>query len=101
MAASFPPMVARIVGETNLRELIRVQDTHLIPCAQSHVTSISTPNFPHICVPENTYAQYNNEAYPRTLDNPGIWDGEEKKTPVGRQAAKAILDGEHTDFSDT
>ena len=74
MNASFPPMFASIVGEPTLQELIRIQDTHMIPCAQIHVTTINALNYLHLCVPANIYTQYTNEAYPEIPPDPGPWD---------------------------
>ena len=65
MTADFPPMVAGIVGEPILQDLIRLKDTHMIPCAQSHVTTINALNYLQVCIPgANTYTQYTNKAYP-------------------------------------
>ena len=89
MAAIFPLMVASIVGEPILQELIRVQDTHMIPCAQSHVTTMSALNFSHLCVPANLCTQQINEPYPESPKDPGRRDGVNKETPLGRTAANA------------
>ena len=99
--ASFPPMVARILGEPIFQELIRVQDTYLLPCAQSHVTTISALNLLHLCIQANIYTQYANEAYPLPHVDPGNWGGAEENTALGRQAAKAVWDQENTNFWDT
>ena len=101
MLASFPPMVARIVRERTPPELIRFQNTHLNPCAQSHVTKISVLNLLHLCVPANIYAQYTAEPYPAPPVDPGNWDGAEEETPLGRQVAKSVWDGLHTNFWDS
>ena len=101
VTASFPPMVASIVGELTLQELIRIQDIHMIPCAQSHVTTISALNFLHLCVPANIYTQYTNEPYPENPEDPGPWDGADEETPLGRTTAKSDWDLLNTDFWDT
>ena len=90
MLAIFPQMDAKIIGEPTPQELIGVLNTHLIPCAQSHVTtgSILTPLC--LCVPVNIYQQYTNKPYPDPPMNPGNWDGDRKNTPLGRTAVKAI-----------
>ena len=84
MTAAFPPMVASIVGEPTLQDLIRLQDTHMIPCAQSHVTTIHALNYLHLCVPASIYTQYTNQAYPDIPEDPGPWDGANKDTQLGR-----------------
>ena len=98
MLASFPPMVVRIIGEPTLQVLIRVQNTHLIPCAQSHVTTRSAINLLYLCVPANTYAQCTTDPYPAPRVNQGNWDGAQEDTPLGRQVEKAIWDGLYTNF---
>ena len=100
MSAGFPQMVAKIIGEPTLQELIRALNTHLIPCDQSHVTTSSTLNLLYICIPENIYAQYTNEPYPDPPTNPGNWDSDGKNTALGRTAAKVICDKLHRDFWD-
>ena len=89
MTAAFPPLVEAIVGVPNLQDLIRLQDSHMIPCAQSHVTTNHTLNYIHRCVPANIFTQYTNEAYPDIPDDPGTWDGGGKETPLGRTQARA------------
>ena len=80
MTAAFPPMVQCIVGEPNLQDFIRLQDTHMIPCAQSHVTTNHALNYFHLCIPANMYKQYINEAYPAISADPGPWDGGGEET---------------------
>ena len=60
-----------IVGEPTLQELIRIQDTHMIPYAQSNATTINALNYIHLCVLANIYTQYTNKAYPEILPDPG------------------------------
>ena len=77
-----------------------VLNPHLIPCAQSHVTTRSSLNLLHLCVPANIYAQYTNEPYPDPRANPGNWDGDGENTALGQTAEKAIWDKLHRDFWD-
>ena len=84
MTAAFPLMATGIVGEPNLQDLIRLQDTHIIPCAQSHVTTNHALNYLHICVPTNIYMQYTNEAYPEIPADTVPWDGADEDTRSGR-----------------
>ena len=49
MVAAFPPKCAVIVGEPNLRELIRVL-RHCVKCAQSHSTQYDTLNCLYLVV---------------------------------------------------
>ena len=100
MTAAFPPMVEVIVGEPNLQDLIRLQDSHMIPCAQSHVTTNHTLNYLHLCVPANTFMQYTNEAYPVIPVDPGPWDGGSEETPLGRTQARADWDVLNMEFWD-
>ena len=101
MTASFPPMVASIVGEPTLQEITRVQDTHMIPYAQRHMTATSALNYLHLCVPANIFTQYTNKAYSEIPPDPGPWDGADEESPLGRTAAKADWDLLNTDFWDT
>ena len=89
MIAAFPLMVKGIVGEPNLQDLIRLQDSHMITCAQSHVTTSHALNYLQLCVPANIYTQYTNEAYPAIPADPGPWDGGGEETPPGRTQARA------------
>jgi hypothetical protein len=57
MVAAFPPKCAVIVGEPNLRELIRVL-RHCVKCAQSHSTQYDTLNCLYLVVAEALYKQY-------------------------------------------
>ena len=57
MVAGFPPKCAVIIGEPNLRELIRVL-RHCVKCAQSHNTNHDTLNCLYIVVAEALYTQY-------------------------------------------
>ena len=101
MTAAFPPMVISIVRDPTLPELIRMQDTHMIPCAQSHVTTTSALNYLHLCVPANIYTQYTNEAYTEIPLDPGPWDGANEDTPLGRAVARADWDIMNMVFWDT
>ena len=89
MTAAFPPMVEAITGELNLQDLIRLQDSHMIPCAQSHVTTIHALNYLHLCEPASIYTQYTNKAYPEIPLDPGPWNNAGKDTPLGRTRARA------------
>ena len=101
MTAAFPPMVEAIIGEPNLQDLIRLQDSHMIPCAQIHVTTKHTLNYLHICVPANIFTQYTNEAYPVIPADPGPWDGGGEETPLGRTQARANWDIVNMVFCDS
>ena len=101
MTTASPPMVEAITGETNLQDLIRLQDSHMIPCAQSHVAINHTLNYLHICVPANIFMQYTNEAYPVIPADPGPWDGGGEDTALGRAQARANWDVLNREFWDT
>ena len=57
MKVTFPPKCADIVGDPNLRELIRVL-RHCVKCAQSHSTEYGTLNSLYIVIAEALYKQY-------------------------------------------
>ena len=57
MVAAFPPKCAVIIGEPNLRELIRVL-RHCIKCAQSHSTEYDTLNYLYLVIAEELYKLY-------------------------------------------
>ena len=57
MTAAFPPKCACIVGEPNLRELIRVL-RYSVRCAQSHSTHYDTINCLYLTVDQAIYALY-------------------------------------------
>ena len=101
MTPTFPLMVASIVGKATLKDLIRLQGTHMIPCAQSHVTTIRALNYLHLCVPANIYTQYINQAYPDIPADPGPWDGANEYTPLWRTQARAEWDIANMVFWDT
>ena len=101
MTAAFPPMVEAITGEPNLQDLIRLQDSHMIPCAQSHVRINHTLNYLHLCVPANIFTQYINKAYPDIPVDPGPWDGANEDAPLGRTQARAEWDIANMVFWDT
>ena len=92
MTAAFPPMVKAIIGEPNLQGLVRLQDSHMIPCAQIHLTTNHTLNYLHLCVPANIFTQYTNEAYLDIPNDPRPWDGRGEETPLGRTQARADWD---------
>ena len=56
MVAAFPPKCVVIIGEPNLRELIRV--LHCVKCAQSHSIKYDILNCLHLVVVEALYKQY-------------------------------------------
>ena len=57
MVAAFPPKSTVIVGEPNLRELVRVL-RHCVKCVQSHSTEYDTLNCLYLVVAEALYKQY-------------------------------------------
>ena len=81
MVAAFPPKCAVIVGEPNLRELIRVL-RHCVKCAQSHNTQYDTLNCLYLVVAEGLYKQY----APLVFN----LDGTPRMTAAGRQERQAM-----------
>ena len=61
---AFPPVIESIVGEPTLRELIRVIDTHIVPCAQSYVTAQREIHYLYLCMPAKLWLHYMNEPCP-------------------------------------
>ena len=57
MVAAFQPKCAVIIGEPNLRELIRIL-RHCAKCAQSHSTKYDTLHCLYLVVAEALYKQY-------------------------------------------
>ena len=57
LVAAFPSKYAVIIGEPNLRELIRVL-RHCVECAQSHSTKYNTQNCLYRVVAEALFKQY-------------------------------------------
>ena len=74
--AHFPVNVTKIVGKPTSRKLIRVLNTHLIPCVQSHMTTVSPLNLLYICIPPTIYGQFTAHACPVAAVDPDPWDGE-------------------------
>ena len=71
MMTAFPETIAMILGEPNIRELIRTL-RHLMKCAESHEYDLSACNLLFVCVPPEIFANYTNEQYPQEPPNPGI-----------------------------
>ena len=81
MVAAFPSKCAVIIGEPNLRELIRVL-RHCVKCSQSHSTKYDTLNCLYIAVAEVLYKQY----APLVFDG----DGNPMLDTNGRQERQAM-----------
>ena len=100
MIANFPEMVSKIVGELPLRKLIHVLNTHLIACAQSHMSTASPLNLLHLCIPPEIYQQYTAALYPGKPIGLWEWDGNGQDTALRRTKAKALWDKMNKHFTD-
>lgn len=70
MQAAFPVSCAPINGKPNCREFIRVLK-HLMQCAQTQHTDISSCKLLFLCLGPDLYAYYTQEAYPDMPEDPG------------------------------
>ena len=90
MTGAFPLVVEGISGEPTLKELIRIIDCDIAPCAQSHISTVHALNYLHLCIPTNLWPQYTNQPYPEGPVNPEPWNDGRGVTPL---LEDLLLDG--------
>ena len=57
LTGTFPPVCKGIAGELTLKDLIRIIYENIIPCAQSHVSTVYALIYLHLCIPAVMWAQ--------------------------------------------